>query len=91
MLVYRKAQADPLPYGNAVFDAAHGFVKSADNAAKFIVDFGQTVQGDAHIADAYVLNASGNVAGDECAVRRKGGAQTFLRRIVGQGEEILAH
>ena len=88
VVVDRKAKPDTLPDGNAVLDACHRLFIRAFNAAKLIVDILQSIERDADITDANVLNLLCNFARDQRSVRRKRRAHAFFLRICGERKKI---
>ena len=90
VVVDRKAQADALADGHAVLDALHGLLIGAVDTAELVVDILESVERDADVADADILDALGDLARDQRAVRRERRAHAFLLRVSRELEEIRA-
>ena len=88
VMVDREAKPHALPDRRAVLYAAHGSLVGALLAAELVVHILETVERDADVAHADVLDALRRRAVNERAVRRERRAHALCRRVLGKLEEV---
>ena len=90
-LVDGEAQSHLEPFGLTVFNALDGFFICSGNASEAVMDFFAAVHGDAHVGQADFLEFLGFFTGDERAVGGNDGPHSFVRGVVGEFHQVLAH
>ena len=88
MMVDREAKPHALPDRRAVLYAAHGGLVGALLAAELVVHILETVERDADVAHADVLDALRRRAVNERAVRRERRTHALCCRVLGKLEEV---
>ena len=90
VVIDRKAQPHALTDGDAVLNALHRPLVRTVHAAEHIVHIRQTVERDADIAHAEILDALCHIARDERPIRRERRTHAALCRVFRELEKVRA-